>query len=134
GGEFNVAYSDLLPTVADAVASGSLDAERLYRSIGGDERARLDLAFHPHAATLVASVLGARGPVLTPSGACASGTMAIGLAAESIAWGDVDLCITGGTDARVEPMVMEQYARLGVLCADSNDAPERASRPFDVSR
>jgi len=42
--------------------------------------------------------------------------------------------VVGGSDCRVTPLIMAQYARLGALCLDSNDEPERAARPFDVSR
>jgi 3-oxoacyl-(acyl-carrier-protein) synthase len=134
GGELTVAYAHVLPAIADALVGGALDTRRLQRALSARDGAGLGSAHHSGPAALVAATLGAGGPVLAPSGACASGTLAIGLGAESIAWGDVDICVAGATDSRVEPMVMQQYFRLGALCTDSNDAPERASRPFDVSR
>ena len=65
--------------------------------------------------------------------ACASGTNAIGEAAEVIRRGDADVIITGGSEAVITPIAM---AGLGVMNALStrNSEPERASRPFDKGR
>lgn len=65
--------------------------------------------------------------------ACASGTNAIGEAAETIRRGSADVIISGGSEAVIVPIAM---AGLGVMNALStrNDEPERASRPFDKGR
>jgi 3-oxoacyl-[acyl-carrier-protein] synthase II len=85
------------------------------------------------AAGMVAIYLGVRGPNMAIVSACASGTNAIGEAAEVIRRGDADVIITGGSEAVIVPIAM---AGLGVMNALStrNDEPERASRPFDKGR
>ncbi|OGO62001.1 MAG: beta-ketoacyl-[acyl-carrier-protein] synthase II [Chloroflexi bacterium RBG_19FT_COMBO_47_9] len=85
------------------------------------------------AAGMVAIQLGVRGPNMAIVSACASGTNAIGEAAEVIRRGGADVIITGGSEAVIVPIAM---AGLGVMNALStrNDEPERASRPFDKGR
>ncbi len=85
------------------------------------------------AAGMVAIQLGVRGPNMAVVSACASGTNAIGEAAEVVRRGDADVVITGGSEAVITPIAM---AGLGVMNALStrNDEPERASRPFDKGR
>lgn len=85
------------------------------------------------AAGMIAIQLGVRGPNMAIVSACASGTNAIGEAAEMIRRGDADVIITGGAEAVIVPIAM---AGLGVMNALSkrNDEPERASRPFDMDR
>ena len=85
------------------------------------------------AAGMVAIQLGVRGPNMAIVSACASGTNAIGEAAEVIRRGGADVILTGGSEAVIVPIAM---AGLGVMNALStrNDEPERASRPFDKGR
>ncbi|HET8681300.1 MAG TPA: beta-ketoacyl synthase N-terminal-like domain-containing protein, partial [Micromonosporaceae bacterium] len=66
--------------------------------------------------------LGARGPALTYSTACASGATAIGEAARKIQYGELDLAIAGGVDAPVSPMIVTSFARMGALSC-RNDSP-----------
>jgi 3-oxoacyl-[acyl-carrier-protein] synthase II len=85
------------------------------------------------AAGVIAIQLGVRGPNMAIVSACASGTNAIGEAAETIRRGSADVIITGGSESVIVPIAM---AGLGVMKALStrNDEPERASRPFDMER
>jgi len=85
------------------------------------------------AAGMVAIHLGVRGPNMAVVSACASGSNAIGEAAEVIRRGAADVVICGGSEAVIVPIAM---AGLGVMNALStrNDEPERASRPFDRQR
>jgi 3-oxoacyl-[acyl-carrier-protein] synthase II len=85
------------------------------------------------AAGQVAIQFGVRGPNMAVVSACASGTSAIGEAAEVIRRGSADVIITGGSEAVITPIAM---AGLGVMRALStrNGEPERASRPFDKDR
>lgn len=82
----------------------------------------------PYAATAtrLARTLGVRGPVLSPSIACASGTHAVGLAGELIASGRVDVAIAGGAEALCEFVV------AGFACLRATTAT--AVRPFDARR
>ena len=82
----------------------------------------------PYAATAarLARTLGARGPVLSPSIACASGTQAVGLARELIGLDRADIVLAGGTEALCE-FVVAGFACLRATTAD-------AVRPFDARR
>jgi 3-oxoacyl-[acyl-carrier-protein] synthase II len=85
------------------------------------------------AAGMIAIQLGVRGPNMAIVSACASGTNAIGEAAEAIRRGGADVIFTGGSESVIVPIAM---AGLGVMKALStrNEEPERASRPFDKGR
>ena len=76
---------------------------------------------------------GFRGPNQTVTSACASATDAIGLAMRLIIAGDADMMITGGTEASITPLTIAGFANMRAL-SQSNDEPERASRPFDNDR
>ncbi len=77
-------------------------------------------------------LLGTRGYSLTVSAACATGSAAIGFAAQLIRSGLQDLCIAGG----VQEDSWEYFCQLDALQAFSTreDEPTRASRPFDKDR
>ncbi|MTI95085.1 MAG: beta-ketoacyl-ACP synthase II [Firmicutes bacterium] len=77
--------------------------------------------------------LGAQGPVSSVVTACATGTNAIGDAFRSIARGDVDVMIAGGSEASITPMGMGGFCAARAL-STRNDEPEAASRPFDAQR
>lgn len=84
-------------------------------------------------AAAVAIEYGFCGPCLTVSTACASGAHAIGEAAELIRRGAVDVVIAGGAEAIVTRTALALFGRMSAL-STRNDAPERASRPFDADR
>lgn len=81
----------------------------------------------------VAIRLGLRGPNLGIVTACASGTNAVGEAAEVIHRGDADVVLAGGSEAAILPL---SVAGLNVMNALStrNEDPSKASRPFDLRR
>jgi 3-oxoacyl-[acyl-carrier-protein] synthase II len=81
----------------------------------------------------VAITFGAKGANMCTVTACASGTHAIGDAAVIIQRGEVDAMIAGGTEAAIRPLVFAGLDPLKVMSA-RNDAPEKASRPFDKGR
>jgi len=81
----------------------------------------------------VSILTGARGPNLAVVTACATGSHAIGDAAEIIRRGDADVMIAGGTEAAVRPLAMAGFCSMRAL-STRNDEPERASRPFDRER
>ncbi len=81
----------------------------------------------------LAMELGARGPCLDVSTACATGTHAIGEAMKIIQRGDADVMIAGGTEAALSPLVLAGFCQAKAL-SHRNDAPETASRPFDRDR
>lgn len=77
--------------------------------------------------------LGAKGPNYTMVTACASAAHAIGNAAREIWDDEADVMITGGAEAAITPMAVGGFASARTL-STRNDAPERASRPFDAAR
>lgn len=85
------------------------------------------------AAGNIAIRTGARGPNMALATACASGTNAIGEAAEMIRRGAADAMIAGASEAAITAVAM---AGMNVMTALStrNDDPQRASRPFDKDR
>lgn len=81
----------------------------------------------------VAIRYGARGPNLHVATACATGTQAIGEAAWTIARGDADVMLAGGSESAITPLLVSGFSSARAL-SSRNDAPEAASRPFDVQR
>lgn len=85
------------------------------------------------AAAHISITLGARGPNLALATACATGSHAIGEAAEIIRRGQADVMVAGGAEAAIVPMAMAGFENMGAL-SSRNDEPTRASRPFDADR
>jgi 3-oxoacyl-[acyl-carrier-protein] synthase II len=77
--------------------------------------------------------LGAKGPNLALSTACAAGTHAVGEAYRSIVYGSCDMVVTGGTESVICPLGVGGFSAMKAL-STRNDAPEQASRPFDKDR
>ena len=75
----------------------------------------------------------ARGPNSAVSTACAAGTHAIGDAFRVIQRGEADVMLAGGSESLIIPVVFYGFDSLRAL-STRNDAPERASRPFDKDR
>ncbi len=65
--------------------------------------------------------------------ACASSAHAMGDSYRAIQRGDADIIVTGGTDAPIVPFAMAGFNRMKAM-SRRNDAPEKASRPFDAER
>ncbi|MGE0608752.1 MAG: beta-ketoacyl-ACP synthase II [Pirellulales bacterium] len=76
---------------------------------------------------------GLRGPNAAVATACASATNGIGEALRAIQHDDADLMITGGTEAALTPMGVSGFGNMRAL-SERNDAPTKASRPFDADR
>jgi 3-oxoacyl-[acyl-carrier-protein] synthase II len=81
----------------------------------------------------VATLLGARGVNYAIVSACASGTHAIGDAAEVIGRGQADAILAGGTESAIIPLILAGFCSMRAL-ADGRDDPTAASRPFDATR
>jgi 3-oxoacyl-(acyl-carrier-protein) synthase len=81
--------------------------------------------------TIVADDYGLRGPRLANSTACASGTIAILKAVQSIRDGQCDLALAGSSEA-IHPLFAAGFHNMRVL-ADHED-PKQACRPFDAGR
>ncbi|HEV7132739.1 MAG TPA: beta-ketoacyl-ACP synthase II [Gaiellaceae bacterium] len=77
--------------------------------------------------------LGFRGPNYAPVSACATGSHAVGEAAELVRRGDADAVLAGGTEACVHPLILAGFCAMRGLVAE-DEHPPRASRPFDATR
>jgi len=77
--------------------------------------------------------LQAKAGVHTPVSACASGAEAIGYALEMIRSNRADVIVSGGVEAAIHQLPMAGFAAMKAL-STRNDAPERASRPYDADR
>ncbi len=86
------------------------------------------------AAAHVSMYYGLHGIAWTISTACASGTDALGLAADLIRSGRLNVCISGGTESTVNGFSIASYNALQALSYHYNDTPQKASRPFDKDR
>jgi 3-oxoacyl-[acyl-carrier-protein] synthase II len=76
---------------------------------------------------------GIRGPNFTTSSACATGNHAIGIALQQIRHGYADVMFAGGAEAAMTPVGFAGFSQARAL-SKRNDAPEKASRPFDKDR
>jgi 3-oxoacyl-[acyl-carrier-protein] synthase II len=85
------------------------------------------------AATFIGRMLGVSTRTSTISSTCVSGLDAVAAAASSVRSGESEIAIAGGSDAPITPLAMASFATAG-LSSSRNDAPERASRPFDRDR
>src|SRR6202142_1656777 len=81
----------------------------------------------------VSMLLGAKGPNLAVVSACATATHALGEAARAIVHNDADIMIAGGSEAAITQMGYAGFCAMKAM-STRNDAPERASRPFDAER
>ncbi len=81
----------------------------------------------------VAIRFGAKGPNSAAVTACATGSHSIGDAFKIIQRGDADVMIAGGTESVITPLGIGGFAVMKAL-STRNNAPEKASRPFDSER
>ena len=77
--------------------------------------------------------LGLKGVNYAPVSACATGSDALGQAAELVRRGDADAVLAGGTEACIHPLILAGFTAMRGLAAEEEDPP-RASRPFDATR
>ena len=94
-----------------------------------------------YAPTIIPNMAGAsvamqfhlRGPNTTVTTACAASTQTLGDATHVIQRGDADVMLAGGTEASLCEVGIASFNAIKAL-STRNDAPERASRPFDRDR
>jgi 3-oxoacyl-[acyl-carrier-protein] synthase II len=92
------------------------------------------LMINNEAAGNVSMVYALKGPAFTQVTACASGTDSLGQALDFIRAGRCDVVVSGGTEACITSFGIGGFERLQALSTCRNDAPEKASRPFDADR
>ncbi|TSB25611.1 beta-ketoacyl-[acyl-carrier-protein] synthase family protein [Streptomyces benahoarensis] len=81
----------------------------------------------------VALDLGARGPSLAVSTACASGTTALSIARDLLRSGSCDIVLAGGSESGTAPVTVACFQQMRTLSERTHD-PGGASRPFDQDR
>jgi len=74
---------------------------------------------------------GLKGPNHSVVTACATGAHAIGDAARMIMMDDADVMVAGGAESSIVPIGIAGFLACKALCTAWNDAPEKASRPWD---
>jgi 3-oxoacyl-[acyl-carrier-protein] synthase II len=77
---------------------------------------------------------GFKGPNHSVVTACATGAHAIGDAARMIRYGDADIMVAGGAEASICPIGIAGFIACRAMSTNFNDAPDRASRPYDKDR
>ncbi|HEY1605931.1 MAG TPA: beta-ketoacyl-ACP synthase II [Allosphingosinicella sp.] len=77
---------------------------------------------------------GLMGPNHAVVTACSTGAHSIGDAARMIVMDDADVMLAGGAEAAICPIGIAGFAQARALSTHFNDAPERASRPYDKDR
>lgn len=82
---------------------------------------------------IVSIMYGLHGPNLATVTACTTGTHNIGLAARTIAYGDADIMVAGGSEMATTKLGISGFASMRAL-STRNDEPEKASRPWDKDR
>jgi 3-oxoacyl-[acyl-carrier-protein] synthase II len=108
--------------------------EMYFRSEGRRTRPLAVPLIMPNAAAAWAGILcRARGPTFPVASACAAGLQSIAVGVLLLRSGAADVVLAGASDA---PVTRTLLVAWGAARATStrNDAPERASRPFDRSR
>src|SRR3954465_10676267 len=81
----------------------------------------------------VSMELGTRGPLSSECTACAASNMAIGQGLDDIRLGRADVMLCGGTESAINQVGIAGFGAMRAL-SRRNDAPKRASRPFDAGR
>lgn len=81
----------------------------------------------------IAIQFGIKGPNLCIVTACATGAHSIGDSLRIIQYGDADVMVAGGTEANLTPLTVGGFNAMKAL-STRNDAPSKASRPFDKGR
>jgi len=77
---------------------------------------------------------GFKGPNHAVVTACATGAHAVGDATRLIKYGDADVMIAGGAEAAICPVGVAGFIACRAMSTHFNDAPQRASRPYDKDR
>ena len=125
-----IAFGSAIGGIAGIMQQGEVLRERGYE--------RVSPSFIPSvlvdaASGQLAISLGIKGPNYAPVSACATGSHAVGEAAELIKRGDADAMLAGGTEAAIQPNILAGFVAMRGLAVE-DEHPPHASRPFDATR
>jgi len=125
-----IAFGSAIGGIAGIMHQGEILRQRGYE--------RVSPSFIPSvlvdaASGQLAISLGIKGPNYAPVSACATGSHAVGEAAELIKRGDADAMLAGGTEAAIQPIILAGFVAMRGLAAE-DEHPPHASRPFDATR
>jgi beta-ketoacyl-acyl-carrier-protein synthase II len=132
-GMMGVDFSTLVQVQQHAAADGELRHERLLQPDFPASPFVFRKSVTNAGLSLLLQHYGIRGYASAVHTACASGGQALGTALKAIRRGTADRILAGGYDSMLNPVGLAGFCLLGALSTD-NDAPERASRPFDLTR
>jgi 3-oxoacyl-[acyl-carrier-protein] synthase II len=129
---------DAVGVVVSSAAGGMEEIEQAHRMLMERGVRRISPFMAPMmitdmAAGLIAIELHAGGPNYAVVSACSSSAHALGDAAEVIRRGDAIGMIAGGAEACITPLLMGAFCQMSAM-SHRNDAPQAASRPFDLGR
>ena len=131
---------DLAPRVGVTFGSGIGGVETLVDNILVHEKDprrvspfMIPMMIMDMAAGEIAMKYGPKGPNLATVSACASSAHAIGEATDTIRRGQADVMLAGGSEAGIIKVAIGAFNAMHAL-SRRNDAPEKASRPFDKER
>jgi len=138
GLEINSDNADRIGVLIGSGIGGSGTWEEQHRTLLERGPKRVSPFFVPMlisdmAAGMVSIIFGAKGPNFAVVTACATGTHAVGEAANVIARGDADVMLAGGAEAAITPMSVAGFCAARAF-STRNDDPAHASRPFDLNR
>ncbi len=130
GAESGRASLPTIQAVAKAAGGGKRFDHRLFGEAGRGLAQRIDASIVSPAAVAskLAGQIGAEGPAVTISLACASGSSAIAEATRAIRAGRCKVALCGGVGADVDPLMLVGFGRLRALSSKGR------SRPFDLRR
>jgi 3-oxoacyl-[acyl-carrier-protein] synthase II len=135
---FNREESEMVGVFIGSGIGGFATIEREHTEMMNGGPRRISPFFIPSAivnlaAGWVSIRTGARGPSSATATACTSSAHAVGDAFRVIQRGEADVMIAGGSEAAITGLAVGGFNAMRAL-STRNDAPEKASRPFDKDR
>ena len=133
-GEGQQDFENFSRMMVAALGNGELDLGAFIREGLDRLDATLELEQEPNMpAAYLATLFNAQGPNVNCLTACAASSQAVGEATEMIRRGEADVMLSGGAHSMIHPFGVTGFNLLTAL-SERNDAPEKASRPFDLNR
>ena len=132
-GMMTVAHDEIAAIQRAAAPEGELIPDRILDAPVANDVMAFSRSLSTAGVSLMLRRFGIRGYASTVHTACASGGQAVGTAMRLIRRGVADRVLTGGFDSMISPVGLSGFCLLSAVSSD-NDTPERASRPFDLTR